>query len=114
MVKKYDDFNELLIDMPIGFPSNQDGIRPDTVARKIIYPRTSTIFPVPSRSAVYAVLKEDQIKSNKKSLGKGLSSQTVAIIPKMRELDIFLQEYTEYKNVVKESHPEIRFARLNM
>lgn len=113
MVKKQDAFSELLIDMPIGFPDNQDDIRPDTVARKIVSPRTSTIFSVPSRSAVYAVLEEEQIKRNKKSIGKGLSKQSLAIIPKMRELDVFLQEHTEYKNVIKESHPEICFARLN-
>ena len=113
MIKKQDAFSELLIDMPIGFPSNQEDICPDTIARKIVSPRTSTTFPVPSRSAVYAVLKEDQIKRNKKSIGKGLSEQTLAIIPKMRELDVFLQEHTEYKNVIKESHPEICFARLN-
>ena len=113
IVKKFASFNELLIDMPIGFPSNQDDIRPDSMARKMLPSRTSTIFSVPSRSAVYAVLEEDQIKMNKKSIGKGLSKQSMAIIPKMRELDVFLQEHTQYKNVIKESHPEICFARLN-
>ena len=32
---------------------------------------------------------------------------------KMRELDIFLNANSQYKNVIKESHPEVCFARLN-
>ena len=31
----------------------------------------------------------------------------------MRELDSFLQANPEYKNIIKESHPEVCFARLN-
>lgn len=47
------------------------------------------------------------------TLGKGLSKQTMAIIPKMREIDEFLYKNENYKNVIKESHPEVSFARLN-
>ena len=113
IVMKYDDFHEFLIDMPIGFPSKEDDIRPDTLARRIVSPRTSTIFPVPCRAAVYADSEAEQIKKNKECLGKELAKQTCAIIPKMKELDVFLQEHEGYKNVIKESHPEVCFARLN-
>lgn len=113
MIKKYTHFNELLIDMPIGFASSADEIRPDAAARKMISSRSPAIFSAPGRDSVYAVSEEEQIKKNKESLGKGLSRQTMAIIPKMRELDVFLQTNEEYKNVIKESHPEVCFARLN-
>lgn len=113
IIEKNSSFNELLIDMPIGFPSGIDDTRPDAVARKIVSPRGSTIFSTPCRDTVYADSEEDQIKRNKECIRKGLSKQTMAIIPKMRELDAFLQANTEYKNVIKESHPEICFARLN-
>ena len=115
LIDKYPKFDNMLIDMVIGLPVNQKQYdnRPDSTARRLIAPRTSTIFAVPSRQAVYEETEEAQIKANRAALGKGLAKQTMAIIPKMRELDIFLSENDRYKNVFKESHPEVCFARLN-
>ena len=60
-LKKYSDFSKMvfdtaqfdgmLVDMVIGLPSNieQYEIRPDGIARKIVKPRTSTVFAVPTR-----------------------------------------------------------------
>ncbi|MGN0485501.1 MAG: DUF429 domain-containing protein [Lachnospiraceae bacterium] len=98
-----------------GLPSNrlQYEQRPDTEARRLIVPRTSTIFAVPSRQAVYEESQEAQIKANMAALGKSLAKQTMAIIPKMRELDLFLSTHEQYKNLLKESHPEVCFSRLN-
>ena len=113
IVERYPEFDEFLVDMVIGFPSNDTHIRPDTTARKIIAARSSTIFAVPSRQAVYAESEEEQVQKNREALGKGLAKQTMAIIPKMREVDAFLNRVSTYKNVIKESHPEVCFARLN-
>lgn len=111
--KKYPNFTDAFIDMVIGLPDNSTDIRPDHAARMIVKPRTSTIFAVPSRQAVYAETGEKQIEANRKALGKSLSKQTMAIIPKMRELDQFLDKHRNYANAIKESHPEVCFARLN-
>ena len=46
-------------------------------------------------------------------MGKSLAKQSIAIIPKIRELDVFLNAHPEYKNKILESHPEVDFARLN-
>lgn len=115
LTSKYISFDNMLIDMVIGLPSNieQYERRPDSAARRLIAPRTSTIFAVPSRQAVYENSEAAQIKANKLALGKGLSKQTMALIPKMREVDEFLFKNEKYKNVIKESHPEVCFARLN-
>lgn len=113
IIERYPLFEDFLIDMVIGLPSNEAHIRPDTFARSLIPGRTSTIFAVPSRQAVYKNSEAEQIEANKKALGKGLSKQTVAIISKIRELDSFLNSKSQYKNVIKESHPEVCFARLN-
>ena len=115
LIDKYPKFDNMLIDMVIGLPVNQKQYdnRPDSTARRLIAPRTSTIFAVPSRQAVYEETEEAQIKANRAALGKGLAKQTMAIISKMRELDVFLLENDKYKNVIKESHPEVCFARLN-
>lgn len=113
IVTDYSGFDNFLIDMVIGLPSNKDQIRPDTYARQIIKERTSTIFPVPCRQAVYAESIAEAYEENVRVLGKKFTPLTVGIMPKMRELDTFLQEHEEYKNVILESHPEVCFARLN-
>lgn len=124
-LKKYSDFSKMvfdtaqfdgmLVDMVIGLPSNieQYEKRPDGIARKIVKPRTSTVFAVPTRQAVYEFTKDKQKDANLSAIGKGLSEQTIAIIPKMREVDEFLLSNEEYMNVIRESHPEVCFARLN-
>lgn len=115
VVSRYPEFDNLFIDMVVGLPSNelQYNQRPDVYARKLITPRSSTIFPVPSRQAVYETTEEGQIIANQKALNKGLSKQTMAIIPKMRELDTFLIKNPSFIHKIKESHPEVCFARLN-
>lgn len=113
IVTDYTGFDSFLIDMVIGLPSSSEQIRPDAYARQIIKERTSTIFPVPCRQAVYAESVAEAYEENVRVLGKKFTPLTVGIIPKMRELDTFLQEHEEYKNVILESHPEVCFARLN-
>lgn len=113
IVKVHPVFDEFLTDMVIGLPGSRVHIRPDAEARKLLKGRASTIFSSPSRQAVYAGSKEKQTVENQKALGMKLSAQTIAIIPKMRELDEFLHSHPQYMNVIKESHPEVCFARLN-
>ena len=113
LVEANKNYNELLIDMVIGLQSNKDEVRPDNAARALIPGRTSTIFAVPARQAVYADTREKIREANKNALGKDLPAQAIAIIPKMRELDEFLQENPTHKNRLKESHPEVCFSRLN-
>ncbi|BBF41765.1 conserved protein [Lachnospiraceae bacterium KM106-2] len=107
------DFDEFFIDMVIGLPGDQQQIRPDQAARRLIKERSSTIFPVPCRQAVYAKTTAEAYDENVRVLGKKFTPLTLGIMPKMRELDTFLQENPAYRNVLKESHPEVCFSRLN-
>ena len=72
-----------------------------------------------SEAAAYRELQEEtgiragKISGNIEVLGKSLAKRSMAIIPKIRELDEFLNAHCEYKNVICESHPELCFARLN-
>ncbi len=113
IVGHYPQFDELLLDMVIGLPSNREHIRPDTFARKIIKERASTIFPAPCRQAVYAGTVAMAYEENERVLGKKFTPLTVGIIPKMLEIDVFLQSNPHLKNKIKESHPEVCFAKLN-
>lgn len=105
-------FDTCIIDMVIGLQSKESDVRPDSLARHELKGRASTIFPAPCRQAVYGETKEERIAANVEVLGKKFTSQTDAIIPKIREVDEFLQHNTKYKNVIEESHPEVCFSRL--
>lgn len=113
IVSKYPSFDAFLIDMAIGLRSSPDQIRPDDDARKELGAKGSSVFPIPSRQAVYAIGEKEQKQANIQSLGKSLSKQSIAIIPKLRELDVFLRENPGYRGKILESHPEVDFARLN-
>lgn len=112
LIDNYPQFDAFLIDMAIGLRDSLDQLRPDDIARKELSPRGSTLFPIPSRSAVYAETEEAQKQANLRSLGKSLPKQTINIIPKIREMDEFLRDNPAYKNRILESHPELCFARL--
>ena len=113
LINRYPKFDAFLIDMAIGLRDNLEMMRPDQAAKQELGTRASTVFPVPSRTAVYAETEEDQKEENKRTLGKSLAKQSIAIIPKIRELDSFLTEHPEYQNKILESHPEVDFSRLN-
>ena len=113
LVEDYPLFDAFLIDMAIGLQNCKDQVRPDNDARKELGVRASSVFPIPSRDAVYAEGEEDQKEANRHTLNKSLSNQSLAIIPKLRELDEFLNNHPEYKNKILESHPEVDFARLH-
>jgi predicted RNase H-like nuclease len=113
LVSRYPEFDAFLIDMAVGLRSSADQLRPDDLARKELGQKSSSIFPIPCRQAVYADSEEEQKQTNIRILGKSLSKQTVHIITKIRELDEFLGHHPEYKNRILESHPEVDFARLN-
>ncbi len=113
LINRYPVFDSFLIDMVIGLRNRPEQQRPDSLARKELRSRASTVFPVPSRTAVYADGEAAQKQANLAALGKSLAKQTVAIIPKIREVDEYLDSHPEYKNRILESHPELDFARLN-
>lgn len=113
LIDRYPKFDAFLIDMVIGLRDSLSQVRPDDMARKELGFRSSTLFPVPSRSAVYEETEAAQKSANLRTLGKSLSRQTMAIIPKIREVDEFLDQHPDYKNRLYESHPELCFARLN-
>ncbi len=113
VIERYPSYSAFLIDMAIGLRDSAAQIRPDDAARKELGKRASTIFSIPCRTAVYAEDAPAQKQANINALGKSLAVQTMAIIPKIKELDQFLQRNPEYKNRILESHPELDFGRLN-
>ena len=103
----------VLIDIPIGLSESKLDMRPDGELRRWLIGKSSSVFNVPCRQAVYADSYRDANAANIEILGKGLSRQSHSICAKIREVDIFLKRNPSWQNRLMESHPEIGFAMMN-
>ncbi len=104
----------VLIDMPIGLPGQgPDGREREREARRLLGPRRSSIFPVPCRSAVLAASPAASQRAEQRTAGKRLSRQSLALIPKIRELDSLLAGRPRSRRALRESHPELCFLAMN-
>ena len=113
LVAEANDSDRIFIDIPIGLPNGAEGRLCDSEARRKLAPhRTSSVFPVPVRSALTAETYEEANEKNRKGCGKGLPRQTYAIMPKIREVDSLLRGGARARRVVREVHPEICFWAL--
>lgn len=106
--------SKVLIDIPIGlWEAGDQGRACDTEARKKLgQPRASSVFTAPCRQVVYLPLKSSHKEAsdeNRKHLGKGLSIQSWAIAPKIREVDELLRNSQALSSTVREVHPEVCF-----
>lgn len=111
----YQSIHNICIDMPMGLLESSDEVRAcDSLIRKYLgFPRSSSVFPIPCRQAVYASSYEEANSINKTILGKGLSKQTWNICNKIREFDELLVQAKSAIPLFKESHPEVCFKYLN-
>jgi predicted RNase H-like nuclease/predicted house-cleaning noncanonical NTP pyrophosphatase (MazG superfamily) len=110
---KYEESDSIIVDIPIGLPENINDIRPEVEARKHLKGKTSSIFNVPCRQAVYLIDYESANEKNREILGKGLAKQSFGIASKIKEVDNFLNNNPKWKNKLQEGHPEICFSKLN-
>jgi predicted RNase H-like nuclease len=101
-----------LIDMPMGLPEKQ--IRDlESIARAHLPGRASSVFSVPTRSAVYAKSYQAACDMNARQQGKKISIQAWNICPKIQSIDQLLRDQPQLTDLLYESHPEICFSRLN-
>lgn len=103
----------ILVDIPIGLISSGNPRRLcDVEARKRIQPRGSSVFPAPTRIALVKQSYREGSEANYLAVGRRLSVQTWAIVPKIREVDHFLQTENAHGKI-REMHPEVAFWALN-
>ncbi|PSR09006.1 MAG: DUF429 domain-containing protein [Bacteroidetes bacterium] len=105
----------IFIDMPIGLLSSGPvGRTCDQLARRYLSPlRHSSVFTPPCRAATYTP-KAAASAVNFQHTGKKLSQQSLNIVPKIRDLDEFLQQQLPAEQLRwHEAHPEVVFAALN-
>lgn len=104
----------ILVDIPIGLrDSGPDERQCDREARRLIGPRSSSVFPVPVRQALREATFEEASRVNRAIRGKGLSKQTWAIAPRIAEVDRLLATIPSERERVREVHPELLFWALN-
>ena len=113
LVSSADDSDRIFVDIPIGLPNGPEGRLCDREARKRLRGRrAATVFPAPVRAALAADTYEDANRISREETGKGMTRQTFAILPRIREVDGLLRKSEKARHMVREVHPEICFWAL--
>jgi predicted RNase H-like nuclease len=107
----------ITVDMPIGLPerTGYGGREAENCVRPLLGARQSSVFSVPSRSAVYA---DDYAQACACALAtsdpsRKVSKQLFNICTKIREVDAALRADATLASRTFEVHPEVAFWRLN-
>ena len=109
--KRHSDATRILIDIPIGLPSN--GPRAcDIDAKKTLGGRGSSVFYTPVRDAVYQQ-NLAAAKQTNEAAGYSIQNQAWAIVPRVREVDEFIDMNPGVRDRLAETHPELCFYSLN-
>lgn len=109
----------IAIDVPIGLPERTiNGARePDWAARAFLGPRRMSVFPVPSRKAVYAhaqgYAQVCVTACETSDPPKAVSKQLFGILPRILEVDSILRGSPALRRRVFEVHPEVSFQVMN-
>lgn len=112
---KWHEADAILVDIPIGLRDSGGEERLcDREARKALgRPRSSSVFPVPCRAALYASDYDEACRINERYTGRRLSKQSWNISGKIQEVDDLLQSDARARAVIREVHPEVLFWALN-
>ena len=102
------------IDMPIGLTSHGQPRHCDMLARQQLAAsgRSSSIFPAPGRCCLPLADHAAASAAQRSGGGPGLSVQSWHLVPKIRELDCWLQADLRRRQWLVECHPELAFLRL--
>jgi len=118
VVDEHDTADRMLVDMPIGLPESESRAC-DQEARKQLGLRKNSVFPVPCREVVEYWKREGETATyerakeiNRKHIGSALSVQSWNIVPKIGEIDCYLENGSLSVDII-ESHPECCLTALN-
>jgi predicted RNase H-like nuclease len=107
----------IAVDMPIGLPARigPGGRGPERAVRALLGKRQSSVFPVPSREAIYALTYRDacRLALATSDPPRSVQKQLFLIGPKIREVDGAFRADATLAARVFEVHPELAFWRLN-
>lgn len=110
--KYHSDATRILVDIPIGLPTVDTGKRAcDIKAKEILKERHRSVFYAPIRDAVYET-NLDAAKAVNEEAGFSIQNQAWGIVPRIREVDEFLDMNPSARDRVRETHPEVCFRAL--
>ncbi len=112
----------IAVDMPIGLPTRigAQGRGPERLIRPLLGERRSSVFAIPSRSAIeagdYAACCANAARTSDPP--RKVSKQAFMIFRKIREIDALLRAGAPeldppWPERVREAHPELAFWRIN-
>jgi len=110
--KEYSDAERILVDIPIGLPADERRAC-DVQAKQRLDSRQRSVFYTPTRAAVYEQNLDDAKELNERTAGYSIQNQAWSIVPRIRELDEFLDMYPGARDRVSETHPEVCLYALN-
>jgi predicted RNase H-like nuclease len=102
-------FAVIAIDIPIGLPDNTRR-RADVEARRVVGRLASSVFITPVRGTLEFRDHGSASQHNREQVGEGMSIQAFGILPKVREVELWLPSAPCH---VVEVHPEVSFAALH-
>jgi predicted RNase H-like nuclease len=97
----------IAVDIPIGLTESFQPRRCDLRARRLIGPRSSSIFPAPDRRLLQFPTYPEASAFSREKCGKGLTRQSFAIFGKIAQADSAMSP--ELQSRVFEIHPEVCF-----
>jgi predicted RNase H-like nuclease len=110
--KYHSDADRILIDIPVGLPT--DAKRDcDVEARRKLGRRAGSVFYTPIRDAVYRQTLAAAKAVNEAAADFSIQNQAWSIVPRIREVDEFLDMYPSARDRLVETHPEVCFYALN-
>ena len=109
--KYHSDATSVFIDVPIGLPS-EGRRRCDRKAKRRLGNHHGSVFYAPVREAVYEGNVEDAKEINERA-GYSIQNQVWSVVPRIREVDEFLDTYPSARDRLAETHPELCFYALN-
>jgi len=110
--KYHSDAARILVDIPIGLPTSERRAC-DVEAKSKLGRRQGSVFYTPIREAVYEGNLEDAKELNEAQAGFSIQNQAWSIVPRIREVDEFLDTYPSARDRIYETHPEVCFRALN-
>ncbi len=96
----------VLVDIPIGILPDRFRIC-DMMARKLLKERKSSIYPVPPWRAIITNSYKKGLCISRKLTGKGFSKQLWNIRKPIIEVNLYLREHPDQREIIYESHPEL-------
>lgn len=103
------ELDAVAVDIPIGLPER--GPRAcDVEARKLVGPRRSSVYPAPIRPLLGARTHAEATARRREIEGRGVSVQTFGLFERIVEVDSLITSV--HQGRIRESHPEVVFARL--